>query len=82
MYRIAEWEQAIRRRTDVRFDEIYLKNGLVEVVIGIVQIPYRRGPGPVHTRDKKVRWNRYGICLNIKGTSAENLDDFNIQFKH
>lgn len=41
MHKISEWERAIRRREDIIYNEIYLKDGLVETVIGAVLIPCR-----------------------------------------
>ncbi len=80
MYKIKEWEKAIRYRKDVQFNEIYLKDGLVDIVIGTALVPYRMGRGKVKSRWRKVRWNKYGICLNANGTEAATLYHYNIHF--
>lgn len=80
MYKIKDWERAIRHRKDVQFNEIYLKDGMVDVVIGIILVPYRMVRGQMKTRPRKVRWNKYGICLNANGTEAATLCHYNIHF--
>lgn len=80
MYKIIDWEKAIRRRADVQFNEIYLKEGLVDTVIGTVLIPYRKVHGQVMSRRRKVRWNKFGICLNANGTDGAMLQQYNIHF--
>lgn len=36
--------------------------------------------GQMKTRPRKVRWNKYGICLNANGTEAATLYHYNIHF--
>lgn len=81
MYKIKDWEKAIRYRKDVQFNEIYLKDGLVDIVIGTALVPYRMVRGEVKYRWRKVRWNKYGLCLNANGTEAATLYNYNIHFK-
>lgn len=80
MHKISEWERAIRRREDIIYNEIYLKDGLVETVIGAVLIPCRVVRGETRARWRKVRWNKYGICLNVNGTLSDMLEQYNIRF--
>lgn len=41
-HKIADWEKAIRRRDDIEFEEIYLEDGWVNVVIGTIMQPTKR----------------------------------------
>ena len=74
MYTIAQWEEA--KRPEVEFNEIYLKEGKVNVVIGTVMIPYKNKDA---MRIKKVRWNHEGVCMDENGIANELLAPFNIE---
>ena len=80
-HRIAEWEKAIKHRPEICFEEIYLKDGLVEVVIGTVLVPTKRKrKGVICKRARRVRWNRYGICFTINNIPMVDLFSYNIKF--
>ena len=76
MYTIAQWERAKLGRSDVEFTEIYLKHGLVNVVIGTIKVPYATKKDAYRT--KKVRWNQFGICLDENGLENSILTPYNI----
>jgi hypothetical protein len=79
-YRISDFERAIRGREDIEFDEIYLKGGYVDVVIGKVREQMKRKVrGSVRVRSRRVRWNCDGVCLDICGKHLDNLNQFNIK---
>ncbi|MBQ7690470.1 MAG: hypothetical protein IJT30_04655 [Muribaculaceae bacterium] len=80
MHKINDWEKAICRRADVQFNEIYLKDGVVDTVIGVVLVPTRMVRGQIKHRWRKVRWDKYGICLNANGTEGAMLYQYNIHF--
>ncbi|MBR5118342.1 MAG: hypothetical protein IK100_06835 [Muribaculaceae bacterium] len=78
-HKISEWEAAIRRRSDIEFTEMYLTDGVVRTVIGIVLQPSKQKVSRLLPR--RVRWNALGVCTTINGQTAENLLKFNINFK-
>lgn len=79
VHKISEWEKAIEHRPEIEFQEIYLENGGVNVVIGTVMMPTKRKVhGAIGHRPKRVRWNSLGICSNANGSANANLHDFNI----
>lgn len=75
MHTIAQWEEAIKNRHDIEFNEIYLKDGKVNIVIGTIKVPYKTKDC---MRTKKVRWNQYGICLDENGLENGILTPYNI----
>ena len=78
-HKIAEWEKAIKHRPDIEFQEIYLKDGWVESVVGIVMIPTKRKVrGEIRKKPKRVRWNCFGSCNNVNGSFNHDLYNFNI----
>ncbi|MBR5102290.1 MAG: hypothetical protein IK092_04140 [Muribaculaceae bacterium] len=79
MYTIAQWEAAIAKRKDIEFNEIYLTDGLVEHVLGIIKIPYKNKEDSY--RIKKVRWSWDGSCSDANGTWNENLRMFDLRFQ-
>ncbi len=79
MYTIAQWEKAIAKRKDIEFNEIYLKDGVVDRVLGIVKIPYKNKEDSY--RIKKVRWMFDGYCTDANGTHHEELRKFDIRFQ-
>lgn len=81
MHKISEWEKAIKHRPKIQFDEIYLKEGLVNTVIGNILVPCRKVRGEIRMRRRKVRWNKYGLCFTINGIADDSLEGYNINFK-
>lgn len=79
MYTIAQWETAIAKRKDIEFNEIYLSDGLVDRVLGVIKIPYKTKED--NYRIKKVRWRWDGFCTDANGTWNEDLRQFDIRFK-
>ncbi len=81
-YKIKDWEDAVKYRHDIDFQEIYLQNGCVKVVIGTVTVlTKRKMRGEFRKLDRKVRWNNLGVCLNANGTHNADLYAFNINLK-
>lgn len=78
-HKISEWEAAIRRRSDIEFTEMYLTDGVVRTVIGLVFQPSKQKIDRL--RPRRVRWNAFGVCTTISGQNADNLLKFNINFK-
>ena len=77
--KIAEWERAIEHRADIEFEQMNLKNGRVESVIGTIQQPCKRKyRGQTHYRTRKVRWNRFGECSSIYSNSLDKFEGYNI----
>lgn len=76
---ISQWEAAIRKRRDIEFSEMYLKEGMVRTVIGFIQYPSRRKSELL--RPRRVRWNSIGECLTPNGERDENLVTYNIFFR-
>ena len=78
-HKIADWEKAIRRRDDIEFEEIYLEDGWVNVVIGTIMQPAKhKVRGVYRKRKRRVRWNCLGVCMNANGTANADLYNFNI----
>lgn len=78
-HKISDWEKAIRRRDDIEFEEIYLEDGWVSVVIGTILQPTKhKVRGEYRKRKRRVRWNCFGVCMNANGTSNGDLYNFNI----
>ncbi len=77
--RIAEWERAIEHRSDIEFEQMNLKNGKVQSVIGTIQQPCKRKyKGQTHFRTRRVRWNSFGECLSIYPNSTDKFEGYNI----
>ena len=78
-HKISDWEKAIRRRDDIEFEEIYLEDGWVSVVIGTILQPTKhKVRGEYRKHKRRVRWNCFGVCMNANGTSNGDLYNFNI----
>ena len=78
-HKISDWKKAIRRRDDIEFEEIYLEDGWVSVVIGTILQPTKhKVRGEYRKRKRRVRWNCFGVCMNANGTSNGDLYNFNI----
>lgn len=76
---IADWERAVEHRSDIEFEQVNLKKGRVESVIGTIQVPCKRKyRGQTHYRTRKVRWNRFGECSSIYNNSSDDLSGYNI----
>jgi len=77
--RIADWERAIEHRSDIEFEQMFLRNGKVQSVIGTIQQPCKRKyKGQTHFRTRRVRWNSFGECLSIYPNSTDKFDGYNI----
>lgn len=77
--RIADWERAIEHRSDIEFEQMNLKNGKVQSVIGTIQQPCKRKyKGQTHFRTRRVRWNSFGECLCIYPNSTDKFEGYNI----
>ena len=77
--RIADWERAIEHRSDIEFEQMSLKNGLVQSVIGTIKQPCKRKfKGQTHFRTRRVRWNCFGECSSIYPNSTDNFEGYNI----
>lgn len=77
--RIAEWERAIEHRSDIEFEQMNLKNGQVQSVIGTIkQHCKRKYKGQTHFRTRRVRWNRFGECSSIYPNSTDRFEGYNI----
>lgn len=80
--KIAEWEQAIEHRSDIEFMQLNLHNGRVYSAIGTVQQPCKhKYRGQTHYRSRKVRWDRFGVCQSLYGSTKDDLSGFNINFE-
>ncbi len=78
-YRIAEWERAIEHRSDIEFEQMFLKNGKVQSVIGTIQQPCKRKyKGKTHYRTRRVRWNCFGECQGFYPNSTDKFEGYNI----
>lgn len=78
-HKIADWEKAISKRDDIEFEEIYIEDGWVNVVIGTIMQPTKRKVrGVYRKRKRRVRWNCLGVCMNANGTANSDLYNFNI----
>ena len=76
---IAEWERAIEHRSDIEFEQMNLKKGRVESVIGTIKQPCKRKyRGQTHFRTRRVRWNCFGECSSIYANSSDDFGGYNI----
>ncbi len=81
-YKISEWEEAIKHRPEIELNEIYLDDGRVRTAIGTVLVPTKhKVRGETQWRQKRVRWNRFGFCMNVNGSHNSTLNQYNIFIK-
>ena len=78
---IKEWEDAISERPDIEYETIFLKDGFVKTVIGIITLTkYSAKTGKSITQKRKARWNQEGACTSVNMQEHPILQLFNINF--